>query len=70
MLVGIAVTTFTLHYASKKGGTYYIFYWAIIGGAFQMLKGLWIYFTKDRKTLGQLKSKDQSDLLTKIMKET
>lgn len=69
MLVGIAITTFSLHYVSKKGGTYYIFYWAIIGGAWQMLKGLWIYFTKDRKTLKQLKLKDQSDLLTKIMRE-
>lgn len=69
MLVGLAITTFSLHYASKEGGTYYIFYWAIIIGGWQMLKGLWIYFTKDRKTLKQMKTKDSSDLLTKIMKE-
>lgn len=68
MLIGIAITTITLHLASKEGGTYYIFYWAILGGAWQMLKGLWIYFTKDRKTLEQLKSKDKSDLLNKYMK--
>lgn len=68
MLIGITITTITLHLASKEGGTYYIFYWAILGGAWQMLKGLWIYFTKDRKTLEQLKSKDKSDLLNKYMK--
>ncbi len=65
---GLALTTYSYSYVSKEGGTYYILYGPILIGAWQMLKGLWIYFTKDRKTLEQLKSKDKTDLLTKFIK--
>lgn len=67
LLAGLAITTFSLYFASKEGGTYYIFYWAILIGGWQMLKGLWIYFTRDRKIIKQLKIQNRTELLTNIM---
>lgn len=56
MMGGLVITTAGYSYALKEGGTYYIFYGAILIGGWQLLKGLYNYFTKGRKTLEYLNS--------------
>lgn len=67
LLVGVAITV--ISYSSvKSGGTYYIYWGPIAIGGWKMLSGLWTYFTKDRKTLRQMRIQASKDLLTKTMK--
>ncbi len=68
MLIGFAVTTVSLQIASNEGGSYFMFYGPVIVGAWQMLKGLWIYLTNDRKILAELKINDQSKMLINTIK--
>jgi len=54
MTGGLVITTVGYFYALKTGGTYTIFYGAILVGGWQLLKGITKYLTNGRKTLNKL----------------
>ena len=60
---GLIVTTVGYSYALKEGGTYYILYGPIFIGGWKLLKGLYNYLTKGRKTLNYLNSIQKSEAI-------
>lgn len=69
MAGGLIVTTVGYTYALQEGGTYYIFYGAILVGGWQLLKGLYEYFTRGRSVLNKLAIMEKHSAIKSLYEE-